>query len=251
MKPRCSTGGDFKKAGIGTHLGICYRIVDCGTQPIKRNLETVYKPQLQLAWEIHGPGQVTDDGQPLIITNKYVNSCHEAANIAKMIKAWTGIVMDANFPYESLLGKPAFLGVTHKDSGGVLYANITGVMSPPPGYPIPPQHNPSLIVSLAPEEFHQDAFDALSEKMRKYIAASPEHMELVAKGLATPVEGVVAQAPQSAAQPIRAYTAASNVTPRPMLANGEEVGAPPPGHPANETDNDPNAIAAYGQFDRG
>jgi hypothetical protein len=64
-----------------------------------------------------------------------VNTLHEKGNLAKIIKGLTGKLPSADEPIEpdTLIGKQCQVTISHKESDGVTYANITQVLKPAKG----------------------------------------------------------------------------------------------------------------------
>ena len=70
---------EFKLVPDGSHLAICYGIVDLGTQGYVYMNEKKSAKQLRLLWELHGEDQdgnalSLDDGRPLSISQRYTQS---------------------------------------------------------------------------------------------------------------------------------------------------------------------------------
>jgi hypothetical protein len=104
--------------------------------------------------------------------------------LRKDLESWRGRKFeDADFgpngfSIEKLLGVPCMIAVTHADSKGSTYANVTAVMGVPRGTQIPPAVNPLVFLGLDKAEFKKEIFDNLSEGLQKTISASPEYAEL-------------------------------------------------------------------------
>lgn len=62
------------------------------------------------------------------------------SNLRKFLKTWNAKITDQhldNFNPENILGWPAYITVTHRESKGRVYANVTGAMAPPPNSDVP------------------------------------------------------------------------------------------------------------------
>src|SRR6185369_10438591 len=69
------TESNFTPVPAGTHLGICYRVIDLGTQSTNFNGETKLAHKVLVSWEI--PDEKMDDGRPFTISQSYTWSMHE------------------------------------------------------------------------------------------------------------------------------------------------------------------------------
>lgn len=197
MKLPESNGSSFEAAEAGTCLGLCYQIIDIGTQKIEYKGEVKYQRKILIYWEI--PSQKTSDGRRKVIRKKYTLSSHEKANLVEDIKTWVGKKVDAGFDLSELLGKPAWISIVEEQgSNGNLYVDVKAISAVPAelGIKAPEQENPTLMLSLEEGEFIQGVFDELSEAVKNNIAASPEFQELVNQGAAEPYGDVVKQSVQ-------------------------------------------------------
>lgn len=129
-----SSGGNFEKAPEGVHFAVCVGVWDIGTQP-----SDLYKParKVVLCWEL--VGETAADGKPFTISQSFTMSLHEKSTLRPKIEAWRGkVITDAEaqkFDLATLLGRPCQLQVTHKESNGKTYANVTSIMAIPKGVP--------------------------------------------------------------------------------------------------------------------
>lgn len=72
--------------------------------------------------------------------NATLGTAEKQSNLRKFLKAWNANITDAHlekFNPEDVLGWPAYITVTHKESKGKTYANVTACMAPPPNSPVP------------------------------------------------------------------------------------------------------------------
>lgn len=173
MKPRQQAGGDFKPVPVGAHIGVCTGLVDVGLQG-GGQFEPAYK--VVISWSL--PGQLTDAGKPMTISQTYTNSMNKKANLRKLIESWFGKPLPTeeaanNFELKALLGRTCLVNVVHKESGGKTYANVNGVMPIPAGIPKPEAPKDFLYYSptdegLSAEEISR-AYAALPEWLRKKV----------------------------------------------------------------------------------
>lgn len=223
---------DRPQVSVGTHPARLYMIADLGTQKDQfEGQEPTFWRKLLFNFEIKD--EFTDDGKPLAISKEYNLALGETSNLHKDVLSWTGEKVHKGYVIDKLIGEAALIGVGPNKNGN---SKITSVGKPMKGLTIEPLVNRPVSFKMPPlGEYNDDEFNILPKWIRAKIEKSPQYMEI--KGIQQP----------SQAQPAQQRPAPA----RPMLANGEEIGAPPPGHPANETDNDPNAIAAYEKYNRG
>jgi hypothetical protein len=173
------SGGNFTPAPLGTHVARCYRIVDLGTQhgeyqgkPNKRNT-------IILGWELPDEIIETDEGpKPIIVSKFYTNSLSEKANLRHDLEAWRGRAFSrdelARFDLESILGKACMVTIVNGEGERPKVSAVSGI---PKSVNPPPQFNPSFSFWL--DEFSQEKFDTLSDKIQEMIRQSDEYDEIV------------------------------------------------------------------------
>lgn len=179
-----NNGGDFTPPPAGTHLAVCYRVIDLGTQQVDWQGETKQQHKLMLSWEL--PDEKMDDGRPFSISQRYTFSSHEKARFRQDLEAWRGAKFTEadlagppnGFHVRKLLGVPCLLTVVHNVKQGKTYANISAVTKIMKGMQAPPLVNEKVYFSLEPAEYSQDVFDKLSSGLRAVIEKSPEYQEI-------------------------------------------------------------------------
>jgi hypothetical protein len=182
--PQPTEGGNFEPAPAGTHIGICYRVIDLGTQETTYNGEKKSARRVLISWEL--PNEKMADGKPFTISNTYTWSMHEKATLRKHLEAWRGQAFtDADFrgptafDVRNILGKACTLVVVHAQKGDRTYANVTSVGKAMKGAATPALVNGTVYLWLHPERFDDTVFAGLSETLRTKVTASPEYAELV------------------------------------------------------------------------
>lgn len=181
MKWSDQGGGDFEQPPVGTHVARCVKLIDIGTQRGEYQGKATMKRQVIVGFEL--PNELMQEGdyagKPFSVSRFYTASLGEKANLRKDLANWRGRDFTEDelrgFDSKNILGKPCMLSLTPNDKGKV---RITGVMALPKGTPVPEQINPTVYLSLEPEEFNPEVFEALSEGYKKLIKASPEWTEL-------------------------------------------------------------------------
>ena len=181
----------------GTHIAICYCVVDLGTHEITypgQQPEDVR--QILIIWELpncrmdsESDGQTTN--KPRVKNKKYRFSSYKKANLAIHVTSWTGGCGD-DFDYESLIGKPCQLSIVHEKakSSDTIYDNIGAVIQLPEGMPQPALENPTIYYSM--EEHGRDFPESMSGENYKWIreiiekSAEFEGMERAAEAIKNP-----------------------------------------------------------------
>jgi hypothetical protein len=210
--PLPSGGGeDFAPLSEGTHLGICVRVVDLGTHDDEYQGRATRNRKIMVSWEI--PDEKMTDGRPFVTSRRYTWSMHEKATLRKDLESWRGAKFtDADFgtfDIKNLLGKICLVSIIHepaKDGSGKMFAKVTGVSKPMKGMAGKTPHNHPTLVWLSPELFDEQAFEALSDRIKDTIKASPEFQAL--RGGRPAMMPRVDLPPASRATPPAGYTGA-------------------------------------------
>lgn len=185
-------GGDFKKVPSGTFIARCYSIIDLGTQTSTGQYGTKSQPKMQIGWELFGED---DDGVPLTvewegkimpmtIKKSYTVSLHEKAMLRKDLSSWRGADFTEDeakaFDVTKLIGAYCMIGVTHAETNGKTYANISTI-----------SRIPSALKDAKPDPVHANVIYNLDEpdllvfekfhvKLQDYINKSPEWIAIYA-----------------------------------------------------------------------
>lgn len=176
MKWQDNGGGDFEQPPVGTHVAICTKIIDIGTQKSEYQGQANIRRQCIIGWELPNELMTTGDyaGKPFTVSKFYTASLSEKANLRKDLANWRGRDFSeeelSGFESKAILGKACMIALTPNDKGKV---RVTGVMALPKGTTVPPQANQSLYFSL--DEFDRAVFEKLSDGHKKFIIASPEY----------------------------------------------------------------------------
>jgi len=181
MKWSDQGGGDFEQPPIGTHVARCIKLIDIGTQRGEYQGKATMKRQVIIGFEL--PNELMQEGEyagkPFTVSRFYTASLGEKANLRRDLANWRGRDFTEEelrgFDSKNILGKACMLSLTPNDKGKT---RITGVMALPKGTPVPDQVNSTVYLSLEPDEFNPEVFEALSDGYKKLIKASPEWAEL-------------------------------------------------------------------------
>lgn len=185
----------------GTHLAICYGVIDLGTQDV----HYPGKPpstarQICLFWEFpHITDEYDDNGtmvtKPRVIHQDYTFSTFDGAKLSQHVTPWMGDCPD-NFDFETLIGQPCQIAIVHKQkfnndgSTKAVYANIGGIMGVAQGTPVPDMFNPSIFYDLnvhsknRPENITK-RYDWLWEKISKCTEFASMNRAASAMGVTT------------------------------------------------------------------
>jgi hypothetical protein len=177
------TEGNFEPAPAGTHVAICYRVIDLGTQESVYNGEKKSARKVMISWEF--PNEVKADGKPFVVSAIYTWSMHEKSTLRKTLEAWRGAAFTeadfkppTAFDVRNILGKSCTLSVVHVQKGDRTYANVSSVGKAMKGAVTPALVNDTVYLWLHPDRFDEAVFNSLSEHLRTKIAGSPEYAAL-------------------------------------------------------------------------
>jgi hypothetical protein len=186
MPPQSDT--QFEQVPPGTHVGVCYRVVDLGTQETTFEQKPVLKHQIDIHWEL--TQELMEDGRPFSVRKRYTYSSSPKGNLRNDLEAWRGQpfsdVEFGTFDIGKLLGVGALLTILHrKAENGKTYVNVAAVARLTKGFPgfapngrvLTPPHNSMICFSFS-DPWDRDAFQALPEWQREVIAKSPEYAEI-------------------------------------------------------------------------
>ena len=177
------SGGDFVPPPEGTHMAVCYRVVDLGTQQTEFQGQAKRQRKIMLSWEL--PDEKMDDGEPFSIHQRYTWSMHEKATLRQHLEAWRGRAFtDADFGatgfnIKNLLGVGCLIGVVHEAKNGKTYANIRSIAKLMKWTKAPPLHNTATYFWL--DSFDPVIFGGFSQGLQTVIMKSPEYQEAIRK----------------------------------------------------------------------
>ena len=181
-----SNGADFKPVPTGAHIGRCIAVIDMGTQRSVGQFGESMVHKIQIRWEVFGedenglPLTVVYDGKtmPMTVRKTYTLSLHEKAALRRDLQAWRGKAFTdeeaLGFDVSKLLGQYCLINVTHSESGGKTYANVSGLTPVPAAMRAnkPAGVHPLIMFDL--DNPNMDVFNSFHEKLQEAIKASPE-----------------------------------------------------------------------------
>lgn len=177
------TESSFTPVPDGTHLGICYRVIDLGTQQTNFNGEVKSAHKVLLSFEI--PDEKMEDGRPYTISQSYTWSMHEKATLRKQLEAWRGVAFTerdfgpSGFDIRAILSKACTLSIVHTSKNNTIYANIASIGKLMKGIPVVSLTNPPAYLWLHIERWDANVFSGLSSNLQQKIMGSPEYTELM------------------------------------------------------------------------
>jgi len=174
-----SGGGNFperKPLEAGAYAAVCDMIVDLGVQPSPGG-QFAPKRSVMLRFQIPSERvEITRDGQtkslPAVISRTLGLSLNEKATLRQLLQSWRGRAFTPEelkaFDLGKVVGKPAFINVTHAVKGDRTYANLTSIMPLPKGMPAPALEGEALVYSIdAPDP---DVLNKLPQWVQDKIA---------------------------------------------------------------------------------
>lgn len=120
----------------GTHLGVCYMLVDLGLQ-FNETFKNSSRKVL-IGWELPDEKITLEDGEHnRVISKRYTASLNESANLRQDLEAWRGRAFTDKeleaFDLRNIVGTSCLINVVHRESGGKKYANVQNIMALPKG----------------------------------------------------------------------------------------------------------------------
>ena len=169
---------DFEIAPEGPTIGICYRVIDLGTQQVEYQGEKKLVPQVCLFFEM--PNELTKDGRPKIISNTYTLSLGEKAKLRPVVRDLTQEQVPNHidgFDISCLIGKAGVVDIIHKEGrDGKIRSYIQSVSKVRKGTTVPALHNEPLVFDLG--KFDSDTFAKLPEYYQGLVKQSKEYQDM-------------------------------------------------------------------------
>lgn len=159
-------GKEFPQAPAGTHLAICYMVVDIGQQETHFGM----KPKIVIGWEL--PHEKMEDGRPFAVSGFYTLSLSEKANLRKDLEAWRTRPFTEEevkgFDVKNVLGKPCQVTIIHNLKDGKSKASVASVTGVAKGMEVPPRTNDLLHFDM--DNPDKATLEKLPEWIKKQIA---------------------------------------------------------------------------------
>lgn len=187
--------GSFELAPEGTFLGVCYRVIDVGTQESTYQGETKRARKVMLSWEL--PNEKMEDGKPFSVHQTYTLSMHEKSTLRKHLESWRGKKFEQadfgpnGFNMKKLIGVGCLITITHNHKGESAYANLTGVAKMMKDMTAPQSINDPVYFSMENQETFEatrSALDKMGDRLAERIRNSPEYIARAKGGDSDPFE---------------------------------------------------------------
>jgi hypothetical protein len=173
-----SNNTEFASCPEGSHIARCIKVIDLGTQKGEYEGKVTMNRKIMITWEL--PLELIQEGElkgkPFGISQFYTAKLGDKARLRADLKNWRGRDFTPEelngFEIKQILGKPCMVSVVKNGE----YTNVASVMALPKGMSCPDLVNPIVYFSM--DEYDEDAFNGLSEKLQAKIRLSPEFAEL-------------------------------------------------------------------------
>lgn len=180
-------GGDSPPVPAAVHQGVCYQVIDIGTQPALSNFPA--RRKVKIIWEL--PHERKDfkskDGLatielPRSISKDYTLSTDKKATLRKDLESWRGRPFTEEeikaFDVATVIGANCQISVVHKKSadGTKTYANVGAIMPLAKGMTRLQPENKTLVYDIpaeGPITFPAD----LPEWIQNQIKNSEEYVD--------------------------------------------------------------------------
>lgn len=173
------SGGNFKPVPPGNHVGRCYAIIDMGTQEGEYQGTPTIGRKVLIRWELFGEDEngqplIVDDGKPMTISKSYTLTLGKKAKLRADLQAWRGREFTPEelkgFDIETVLGVYCMVNVTHSESAGKTYSNVSS-LSPLPAMlrnnkPAPIHERLTFDVTNPNMEIFEEFHEKLRDKIR-------------------------------------------------------------------------------------
>ena len=172
-------GGDWTPIDAGVYHGVCYSVVDLGTQ--FSQLYGVEQKKLWICWELPEERiEVEGENKPRVISNFYTQSLHEKSNLRGHLESWRGRAFTekelAGFDISKLFGVNCQINVIHKtNQKGQTKAVIGSIM--PLSKSMKKLDTESEYIYYSMEEHSLNIPDAVPDGIKAMIMKSKEYNE--------------------------------------------------------------------------
>ena len=173
-------GAEFAPIPAGVQQGICYGVVDIGTQ---KSPNPQHKPQRKIVMVFELPFERGDFGDrknlPRAISMTLTQSLNPKATLRGMLESWRGKPFTQEqlegFDPKVLLGVNCLLNIVHTTKDGKTYANIKAIMPLAHGMQKMQVENKPLYFSLDDQDLTNLVFpEHMPEWMQKRVTFCEE-----------------------------------------------------------------------------
>lgn len=182
--------GTYAQVPAGSHVAVCFRVVDLGTQTETYEGNVSQKRKLLISWEIDEPNPSADN-ERFTISKFYTASLSPKSKLRPDLESWRGRVFTdeelKGFDIAKILGQGCMLSVAEGDNGGK--SKVVGVMALPKGMKAFAGSKDPVHFSF--DNFDMDSFNELPEGIQKIIMDSAEWRKMNEKPVAQPPKASV------------------------------------------------------------
>lgn len=155
-------------APAGTHLVVCYSVVELGTQ--KSPYDDKEKQKVRVTWELD---ELMANGWPFVVGKTYNLSSHPSSALMLDLVSWIGDEARGGFDLEQLIGRVAVINIRHDEGSRGVYAAVASLMGPP--REVPQFRTPrSKPVTFSFAAYDDAVFANLAPWMKEAIVPTPE-----------------------------------------------------------------------------
>ncbi len=128
------TGTQFEKPPVGSHIAICYGLIDLGSQPHTFQNKVHLQRDVRISFELptekmEGTYDEKVKGKPFSVHVTTRQSLHAKANLRKLLEGWRGKKFDAEslekFEPKKIVGLPCRVTLIESKDGQ--YVNVESV----------------------------------------------------------------------------------------------------------------------------
>lgn len=160
----------FEQAPAGSHSAICTRLIDLGTQQSEYKGQKKQLRKIMIGWEL---ARKNKEGKPFQLSKFYTLSLADKANLRADVESWRGKQFTdqecREYDFRVLLGQTCLLTVVLNEKNR---ANVKSVS------PLPEEMSPAMASSkpvyFSLQEYDENVFESLSDKIKDIIKQSPE-----------------------------------------------------------------------------
>ena len=190
-----SGGTDYEPTEAGVHHGVCYAVIDIGTQP-SNNPQYADTHRCMIIWELPSLRmEFESDGEqfnkPRVISRELTISLSEKSHMRPMLESWRGRPFNGEelmaFDLQNLIGVNCLVNVVHKKVETKTYANVMAVMPLSKDMQKLQPENPTIFYSM--EDNGLNFPDTIPEWIQKKIHNSIEYKEAGNPGYEEEVTG--------------------------------------------------------------
>ena len=161
-----------------TYPAVCIGVVDLGEQ--HSEMYKNYQNKVMFLFEICGETvDVDGEAKPRWLSKEFTLSLSEKSNLAKTIASWTGVELtEDTYDVTQLIGKPAMVVVTVKETDNGTFNDITVIASPPKKMQMPGAESETICFEI--ENWDDEVFAKLPEWIQNKIKKSTEYQTRLA-----------------------------------------------------------------------